>query len=96
MKIKVVHEVCGREILVQQILESEGHCPWDGKPFTGDYTALLAESLETAENAGSVLERALDQIAGMRPTFTIEPESLIDPLERIVDRLSEGKQAVRR
>jgi hypothetical protein len=96
VKIKVFHDVCGREILVQQILESGGHCPWDGKAFTGDYTALLAEALEMAESAGSVLEIALDQIAGMKPTFTIERESLIDPLEQLVERLSEGKKAVRR
>jgi hypothetical protein len=96
VKIKVIHDVCGREVLVQQILQSEGHCPWDGKAFTRDYTATLAEALETAEKAGTVLERALDQIAGMRPTFTIVRESLIDPLEKSVDRLSEREKALQR
>ena len=52
MKIKVIHNFCGREVLVRQILETGGHCPWDGKPFNKDYTAVLAEALETAENAG--------------------------------------------
>jgi len=36
VKIKVVHGACGREVLVHQILESQGHCPWDGKPFNKD------------------------------------------------------------
>ena len=96
MKIKVIHHVCGREILVQQILESAGHCPWDGMAFSRDYTANLAESLETAEIAGSVLETALDQIAGMRPAFTIVRESLINPLEGSVRRLDERKKALQR
>ena len=95
MKIKVVHDVCGRESLVQQILESEGHCPWDGLAFSRDYTANLAEALETAENAGSVLGTALEQIAGMRPGFAFVKESVIDPLEAQVDRLG-GKKAVSR
>ena len=96
MKIKVIHDVCGREILVQQILESEGHCPWDGKAFTRDYTATLAEALEVAENAGSVLETALEHIAGISPALTIVKESLIDPLESQVERLAEGKKALQR
>ena len=62
MKIKVVHTECGREILVQQLLETGGHCPWDGKPLNRDYTGVLAEALETAENAGTVLGSALDEI----------------------------------
>ena len=97
MKIKVIHEEdCGREILVQQILESEGHCPWDGKAFTRDYTAVLTEALEAAENAGTVLEHALDQIASIRPTFTIVRESIVDPLEANIERLAEGKKALQR
>jgi hypothetical protein len=55
VKLKVIHDLCGREVLVRQILESQGHCPWDGKAFNRDYTAILAEALEQAEGAGSVL-----------------------------------------
>jgi hypothetical protein len=96
VKIKVIHDVCGRESLVQQILESEGHCPWDGQAFSRDYTANLAEALEAAENAGTVMETALEQIAGVRPALTLVKESVIDPLEGQVDRLAEGKKALRR
>src|SRR6266567_3451488 len=75
VKIKVVHDECGREILVQQILQSGGHCPWDGKPFSKDYTAVLAEALEKAESAGGVLENALEKVVGMDPAFTIDRDS---------------------
>ena len=80
MKLKVIHDLCGREVLVQQILESQGHCPWDGKAFNSDYTAVLAEALQQAEEAGSVLENALEKIAGMEPSFTIDPQPLLVPI----------------
>ena len=95
MKIKVIHHVCGREILVQQILESAGHCPWDGKAFTGDYTASLASALELAESAGTALEIALDHIAGMDPSFTFVRESVLASIEEPLDRLGRAQRAVR-
>lgn len=85
MKLKVVHDLCGREVFVDQILESQGHCPWDGKAFNGDYTAVLAEALEQAEDAGGVLENALEKIAGMTPSFRLKEASL---LERIRENLA--------
>jgi len=81
VKLKVVHDLCGREILVRQILDSQGHCPWDGKAFSGDYTAVLAEILEDAELAGGTLENALEKLAGMGPALTIEEATLIRPLQ---------------
>ncbi len=92
MKIKVIHDVCGRESLVQQIIETQGHCPWDGLAFNKDYTAILTEALETAENAGSVLENALEKISDMEATMTFDRESLIEPLEAHIDRLKAGKE----
>ena len=89
MKIKVVHDVCGREVLVQQIVESEGHCPWDGKAFSRDYTANLVEALKAAESAGAVLEYALSELAGMNPSFKIDRDSLIRPFEEQLDRFDE-------
>ena len=88
MKLKVVHDVCGREVLLQQILETGGHCPWDGKPFNKDYTANLAGALATAENAGNVLENALEEIAGMRPSFVIDRRSLLGQIEAQLQRLN--------
>ena len=94
MKIKVIHRVCGREVLVQQILDSNRHCPWDGKPFSVDYTAILAEALQTAEDAGTTLEDALDRMADMHPDFTIDDESLLEPLRDQVDRLRRAPSRV--
>jgi hypothetical protein len=86
VKIKFVHQVCQREVLVRQVLEMGGHCPWDGKPFSKDYTAILAEALETAENAGGVLENALEKIVSMEPDFTFDRSTILQPLIDQLDR----------
>lgn len=91
MKIKVFHDECGREVLVRQILETGGHCPWDGKAFSRDYTAILAEALESAENAGGMLENVLEKMADMHPEMTIDRESLIAPIEAPLDRLNRDR-----
>jgi len=88
VKIKLYHDVCGREILVQQVLNSQGHCPWDGKAFNKDYTAVLAKALEMAEGVGAVLENTLEKIAGMDPAFTIGEDTILQPLKRQIDRLN--------
>ena len=93
MKIKLFHTVWGREILVQQVLQTGGHCPWDGKPFNKDYTAVLAEALETAESAGNVLENALEKIAGMDPSFIIEPDSVLGEMRTYIDSLNERRKS---
>jgi hypothetical protein len=95
VKIKVVHSVCGREILVQQILESQGHCPWDGKAFDRDYTALIAEALEAAERSGSILENALEKLAGYGPDFVIEEATVLGPLRAALDELNKRPAGVR-
>lgn len=96
MKIKFVHHVCGREVLVQQVLQTGGHCPWDGKAFSRDYTALIAEALEAAENAGGVLENALEKIASMEPDITFDRETIIQPLVDQLERLEPKKGPRRR
>ena len=93
MKIKLVHEVCGREVLVPQILDNEGHCPWDGKPFTRDYTANLVEALEASEIAGTALEAALDRVAGYEPSFVIEATTVLGPIQEQLSRLGAARKA---
>jgi hypothetical protein len=88
VKIKVVHDECGREVLVRQILETGGHCPWDGKAFNKDYTAILAEALEAAENYGGVLENALEKIADMNPAMTLDRNSILGPIDGHIARLN--------
>jgi hypothetical protein len=96
VKIKLYHDVCGREVLVQQVLETGGHCPWDGLPFEKDYTALLAEALEVAENAGSVLENALEKIAGMEPALTIDRDSVLAGMEDEIEQINDRDHGRRR
>ena len=95
MKIKVVHGACGREVLVHQILETQGHCPWDGKPFNKDYTAVLASALEAAERYGGHLEAALERIAETGGDMTIDENSLLGPLRSQLDRLNRAGEGVR-
>jgi hypothetical protein len=90
VKIKVVHDECGREVLVRQILETGGHCPWDGKAFNKDYTAILAEALEAAENHGGVLENALEKIADMNPAMTLDRDSILGPIDGHIERLNQN------
>jgi hypothetical protein len=96
VKIKLIHRVCGREVLVQQVVDNQGHCPWDGRPFNKDYTANLTEALRTAEVAGGVLENALENIAGIEPDFVLDEDSLLEPLRTHVRQLAvERKPASR-
>lgn len=93
MKITVLHPECGREVMVRQILDSRGHCPWDGKSFSRNYTALLAEALGAVEIAGAALESALDRVAGMRPDFTLREDAVLGPIRAQVDRLGAEQKA---
>jgi hypothetical protein len=95
VKITVFHPECGREVMVQQILASQGHCPWDGKPFSAHYNAVLTEALGAAEVAGAALENALDRIAGMDPNLTIEEDTLLGPIRAQVDRLNADRKGTR-
>ena len=94
MKIKLVHTECGRDVLVHQLLESQGHCPWDGKPISRDYTAVLATSLEAAEAAGSALEAALDRIAGLGGKMRLDEDSLLGALRERIDRVNRAGEGV--
>jgi hypothetical protein len=96
VKIKVIHAECGREALVRQILDMGGHCPWDGRPYNKDYTAVLAETLQAAEEAGNVLENALEKIAQMGPAMSIDRGSVLGDVEMHIASLNERYQGAKR
>jgi hypothetical protein len=96
VKVKVVHRECGREVLVQQVLDNRGHCPWDGRPFSPHYTAVLVEALGAAEVAGNALENALERMAGMAPDLSIDRDSVLGPLEAAIDHLNRERRTVPR
>jgi hypothetical protein len=68
---------CGRDFLTQQVLDSGGHCWNCHKPYQPHYTALLADSLQQAEVAGSVLETALEHLAGMDPAMVLHEDTIL-------------------
>ena len=96
MKIKVMHNACGREVLVHQIIETQGHCPWDGKPFNKDYTAVLVAALEASERFGGQFETALQRVAQTGGDMTIDEESVLGPIRdqlQLLNRAAAGARA---
>ena len=72
MKIKGTCKRCGREFFFEQAIATGGRCPWDGEPFNADYAVVLIEAMRDAERAGTRLEQTLEDIAAMRPAFTVD------------------------
>jgi hypothetical protein len=90
MKIRGTCSNCGREFLPEQVIGSGGHCPWCGKAFNRDYTALLVQALRQADEAGDLLEDALKDIASVEKlAMNIDEESVLGPLR-------EALRAIRR
>jgi len=90
VKIKGTDKRNGREFLVEQVIESGGASPWDGRPFRADYAVTLVNALRDAEEAGSKLEEALEQIADLKPGFTLDRDSVLGPLVAHLARLDQN------
>jgi hypothetical protein len=88
VKIKGICKRCGREFFFEQAIASGGRCPWDGEPFNADYAVVLIEAMRDAEEAGSRLEQALEDIAALRPAFTVESASVVDHAAASMRKLS--------
>lgn len=87
MKIKGTCRRCGREFLVEQVLQNGGVCPWDGRPFQPDYAAVLVQALRDAESAGSTLENALEKVADVEPEFVLHADTVLERLREHLERL---------
>jgi hypothetical protein len=87
VKIKGTDKRNGRDFLVEQVIDNGGASPWDGRPFSPDYAVTLVNALRDAEEAGTKLEEALEQIADLRPEFSIDRDSVLGPLAGLLDRL---------
>ena len=90
MKIKGTCKRCGREFFFEQAAANGGRCPWDGEPFNADYAVVLVEAMRAAEEAGSALEQTLDDIASLRPAFTIDATSVTGNVAASIARLSKN------
>ncbi len=81
MKIRGTCTNCGREFLPEQVIDAGGHCPWCGKAFNRDYTALLVQALRQADQAGDDLEAALKDMASIDElAMDVDEESVLEPL----------------
>jgi hypothetical protein len=90
MRIRGTCANCGREFLPDQVIEAGGHCPWCGKAFNRDYTSLLVQALRQADQAGDLLEDALQDVASVEElAMDIDEESVLEPLR-------EALRAIRR
>jgi transposase len=86
---------CGREFLPEQVIDAGGHCPWCGKAFNRDYTALLVQALREAGRAGDVLEDALRDIASIDElAMDIDEESILEPLRDALASIRRGRARV--
>jgi hypothetical protein len=90
LKIKGTCKRCGREFFFEQAVAAGGRCPWDGEPFNADYAVVLIESMRAAQEAGSALEEALEDIAALRPAFTVEASSVTATVAEAIARLSKN------
>ena len=90
MKIKGIDKPSGREFLVEQVIENGGASPWDGRPYNADYAVTLVNALREAEEAGKKLEEALEQVADLKPGFTLDEESVLGPLRTHLVRLQQN------
>jgi hypothetical protein len=91
VKIKGTCRRCGRDFLVEQVLENGGECPWDGQPLQADYAAVLVEALRQAEDSGNTLENALEKIADVKPAMVIDKESVLGRLREYLERLEQPR-----
>lgn len=94
MRIRGTCANCGREFLPEQVSESGGHCPWCGKAFNRDYTALLVQALRRADQAGDVLEDALKDIASIEDlAMDIDEETILEPLREALASIRSHRRA---
>jgi hypothetical protein len=90
VKIKGTCKRCGRDLMVEQVIDAGGACPWDGEPFNGDYAVTLVDALRDAVRAGSELERAIETVAALRPEFTLDAESVLGKLRADITGLQQN------
>lgn len=85
--IKGTCRTCGREFALEQVIQGGGECPWCGTPFNADYAVALVEALSDMTIASARLERAIEAVADMQPSFTLETETVLGKMTRDLARL---------
>jgi hypothetical protein len=90
VKIKGTCKRDRREFMAEQVIAAGGECPWDGEPFNADYAVTLVNALRDAEDAGTKLEQALEQIADLQPAFTLDAQTVLGGLSASLERLQQN------
>jgi hypothetical protein len=94
VKIRATCRNCGREVFVQQVVDSAGHCTWCGKAFNKDYAAILIRAMQQSEEAGTVLQDGLEHLADMgNAGLDIDEESVLQPLRHALKTIHEQGRA---
>ncbi len=88
MKIKATCKDCDRDLLLEQVVETGGRCPWCGRTFQKDYAAVLVDAIQSAQSAGATLENALEKMVELRPGFRLDERSLVGEIVRDAGNLS--------
>ena len=87
MKIKGTCKACSRDFMAEQVIEAGGSCPWCGEPFNANYAMSVVDRLLDAVEAGEQLEKAVEELADLRPAFSLDAGSVIGKLKRDLARL---------
>jgi hypothetical protein len=90
VKIKGTCKRDGRDFMAEQVIDAGGRCPWDGEPFNADYAVTLVNALRDAEEAGTRLEQALEQVASLNPAFTLHPQSVLGSVRSSLERIGQN------
>ncbi len=88
MKIKATCKDCDRDLLLEQVVETGGRCPWCGRTFQKDYAAVLVDAIQSAQSAGATLENALEKMVELRPGFRLDERSWVGEIVRDAGNLS--------
>jgi hypothetical protein len=85
--IKGTCRTCAREFAADQAIQGGGECPWCGTPFSPDYAVALVGALADMTAASAKLERAIEAIADLHPSFTLETDTVLGKMTRDLERL---------
>ena len=95
MKIKGTCLNCGREVLVQQIVDAGGHCPWCSIAFNRDYTSMLVKGLVRAEESGNQFQDVLEQVGDIEGLgLALDTESIVAPLREALRSMRKHRTGV--
>lgn len=87
MNITGTCKTCERELVLRQVIEQGGSCPWCGTPFSPDYAVTLVARLVDAVEAGERLEKAIEELADLRPGLQVDVESVLGKIKRDLARI---------